>query len=318
MAQNNPVVSICCITYNHESFIRQCLDGFVMQKTNFPFEIIVHDDASLDNTANIVKDYEVKYTDSFRCVYQSENQFYKQNVLINILFPMSQGKYIALCEGDDYWTDPYKLQKQVDFLEANPEYSLCFHNAIKLYHDEDKETELFAQYTKSDYYPEDIIHEWLIPTASVVFRNVFLDHGLPGYMNNIAIGDFPLFLYLGEFGKYRCIDEPMSVYRILSTGHVKSELNSEKYYIMSKEMSAILAEYYKPKYKKDFAVRIAFDNYYLARFAARKGKRKSAIAFLLQSIKADPYMMFRDRNKYKYITLRRLFPKILLDILKGK
>ena len=108
---NNIKVSICCVTYNHENFLRQCLDGFVMQKTNFQFEILVHEDASTDGTEEIVKLYEEKYPNLFRCVYQSENQFLKQNTLVNILFKMAKGKYIALCEGDDYWTDPYKLQK---------------------------------------------------------------------------------------------------------------------------------------------------------------------------------------------------------------
>ena len=124
------LVSICCVTYNHENFIRQCLDGFVIQKTNFVFEILVHEDASTDKTALILKQYETNYPQLFRCVYQSVNQFAIQNTLVNILFPMAKGKYIAICEGDDYWTDPYKLQKQVDFLEANPEFSICTHNVI--------------------------------------------------------------------------------------------------------------------------------------------------------------------------------------------
>lgn len=97
-----------------------------MQQTNFPFEILVHEDASTDNTSVILREYEIKYPNLFRCVYQSENQFFKQNTLTNILFPMSKGKYIAFCEGDDYWTDPHKLQKQVDFLEENPDYNIVW------------------------------------------------------------------------------------------------------------------------------------------------------------------------------------------------
>ena len=129
------LVSICCMAYNHEKFIRQCLDGFVMQKTTFAFEILVHEDASTDNTASIVSEYESKFPHLFRCVYQTENQFKKQNTLVNILFKMAKGKYIALCEGDDYWTDPLKLQKQVDFLEANEDYTICFHDVYALYPD---------------------------------------------------------------------------------------------------------------------------------------------------------------------------------------
>src|SRR5687767_12631322 len=105
-----PLVSICCVTYNHGRFLRDCLEGFVMQETTFPFEILVHEDASTDDTAAILREYELKYPHLFRCVYQTENQFALQNTLINILFPMVRGKYIAMCEGDDYWIHPLKLQ----------------------------------------------------------------------------------------------------------------------------------------------------------------------------------------------------------------
>lgn len=113
----NPLVSISCITYNHVSYIRQCLDGFLMQKTDFPFEIVVHDDASTDKTAEIVREYEKKYPNIIKPIYELENQYSKPGISINdITFPYLRGKYIALCEGDDYWIDENKLQMQVDFL----------------------------------------------------------------------------------------------------------------------------------------------------------------------------------------------------------
>lgn len=124
----NPIVSIICITYNHEQYIRQCLDGFMMQVTNFPFEVLIHDDASTDNTANIIREYEAKYPDVIKPIYQSENQYSKGvKIGLTYLYPKAKGKYIAECEGDDYWTDPLKLQKQVDFLEKNLEFSFCCH-----------------------------------------------------------------------------------------------------------------------------------------------------------------------------------------------
>ena len=129
-SMHKPLVSVCCMTYNHENYIRQCLDGFVMQQTNFAFEILVHEDASTDSTASIVREFEAKHPHLFRCVYQTKNQFAIQNTLINILFPMSRGKYIALCEGDDYWIDPLKLQKQVDFLEGNKDFSGIHSNVL--------------------------------------------------------------------------------------------------------------------------------------------------------------------------------------------
>lgn len=129
---NTPLVSICCITYNHAQFIRKCLDGFLMQKTDFPIEILIHDDCSTDGTTEIVREYEAKYPDLIFPLYEEENQ-YQQGKAAEIDFynyRRARGKYIAYCEGDDYWTDPLKLQKQVDFMEANPEYSVCFHNYV--------------------------------------------------------------------------------------------------------------------------------------------------------------------------------------------
>ena len=127
--QNNepPVVSICCITYNHEPYIRDCLEGFVMQQTSFPFEVLIHDDASTDHTADIIREYEAKYPDIIKPIYQTENQYSKKIGSINATFnyPRAQGKYIALCEGDDFWNDENKLQIQYDFMEAHPDYSMC-------------------------------------------------------------------------------------------------------------------------------------------------------------------------------------------------
>lgn len=116
-----PLASICCITYNHASYIQEAIDSFLMQKTTFPFEILVHDDASTDGTTEILLGYAKKYPDIIKPIIQTKNQYTKCG-LINprFVFPKAKGKYIALCEGDDYWTDPSKLQKQVSFLENNP------------------------------------------------------------------------------------------------------------------------------------------------------------------------------------------------------
>lgn len=125
-----PLVSISCITYNHEPYIVQALDGFLMQKTSFPFEVLVHDDASTDRTADIIREYEKKFPKIIKPIYQKENQYSKgfTSVTATWNFPRAQGKYMALCEGDDYWIDENKLQMQVDFLENNPEYGMCYTN----------------------------------------------------------------------------------------------------------------------------------------------------------------------------------------------
>lgn len=128
---NRPLVSICCVTYNHAPFIRQCLDGFLMQQ-GVDYEILIHDDCSTDGTTEIIRGYAAKYPDIIKPLYEEENQFCKpgRESMDFYNYRRAKGKYIACCEGDDYWTDPLKLQKQVDFMEAHPEYSVCFHGVV--------------------------------------------------------------------------------------------------------------------------------------------------------------------------------------------
>lgn len=124
---NRPLVSIKNLVYNHEKYIAQALDGFLMQKTDFPFEVIVHDDASTDNSAQIIREYEKKFPSIIKPIYETENQYSKHDgSLGRIVNSKLSGKYVALCEGDDYWIDENKLQMQVDFLQNNPEYGLTY------------------------------------------------------------------------------------------------------------------------------------------------------------------------------------------------
>lgn len=129
---NTPLVSICCVTYNHAPFIRKCLDGFLMQQMDFSIEILIHDDCSTDGTTEIIREYEARYPDLIFPLYEEENQYQqgKAREIDLYNYRRARGKYIAYCEGDDYWTDPHKLQKQVDFMEANPEYTVCFHDYV--------------------------------------------------------------------------------------------------------------------------------------------------------------------------------------------
>ena len=148
-----PLVSICCITYNHAKYIRQCLEGFLMQKTSFSYEIVINDDCSTDGTTDIIREYEARYPNLISPIYHAENEYSKgvRGMFATYCFPKAKGKYIAMCEGDDYWIDPLKLQKQVDFMEENPDYSMCFHNAMRLNERaEDKERiKSFCNFNKS-------------------------------------------------------------------------------------------------------------------------------------------------------------------------
>ena len=187
---NKPLVSICCLTYNHEPYIKECIEGFLMQKTNFSFEVLIHDDASIDNTANIIRSYEKKYPDIIKPIYQTENQFSKGvRVTLVFQFPRAQGKYIALCEGDDYWIDPYKLQKQVDFLESNPEIVMTFGNAYIIDHTGNyrKQGLYFNEAYPKIYTPEMVIGLGM-PTLTIVFRNSNLI--FPEWFFKTMSGDF--------------------------------------------------------------------------------------------------------------------------------
>lgn len=209
----SPLVSIICNTYNHVNYIRQCLDGFLMQETNFPIEILVHDDASTDGTADIVREYEDKYPGLIKPIYQAENQ-YSKGVKVSLKYQYSRanGKYIALCEGDDYWTDPLKLQKQVDFLESNPEYSMACSDATILTNN--GELEWCRYIIDTDVSVNDIIVNGglFIQTASYLYRRAIMDK-YPDCCINCHVGDYPLIIFSALSGKVRWFAEKQVVYR---------------------------------------------------------------------------------------------------------
>lgn len=122
------MVSVCVLSYNHEKYLRDCLEGIVMQRTTFPIEAWVHDDASTDKSQEIIKEYQQRYPEIIKPILQTENQYSKKegSILAMHLYPKCTGKYVALCEGDDYWIDPNKLQKQVDYMESHPDVGLCY------------------------------------------------------------------------------------------------------------------------------------------------------------------------------------------------
>lgn len=226
MDQNEVIVSVCCITYNHAPYIRQCLDGFMMQQTNFAFEVLIHDDASTDGTTEIIKEYEAKYPDIIKPIYEEENQWVKGrrgSAVFN--FPRAKGKYIAMCEGDDYWTDPLKLQKQVDFLESNPQYSMACSDAI--IQTTGGELNWSRYYTNVDIPVEDIIINGglFVQTASYIFRRDLLNN-YPNFCKQCHVGDYPLIIYAALNGNVRWFAEKQVVYRF-SMGNSWTATNSK-------------------------------------------------------------------------------------------
>ncbi|MBL8002785.1 MAG: glycosyltransferase [Flavobacteriales bacterium] len=211
-------MSICCITYNHAAYIREALDGFVQQRTTFPIEVIVHDDASTDGTADIIRQYVREHPGLFKPILQTENQYSKQRGLVTRnVFRAAKAPFIAWCEGDDHWTDPLKLQKQVDFLQANEAHVMCFHRAMLL---KQGRMELHAIPEGVDLRNvrvEDLLAEYnFIATGSIVFRNITSE--LPDWFWGMPFGDLALYIFLGSRGRIACLPDTMSVYRLVGDG----------------------------------------------------------------------------------------------------
>ncbi|WP_281231890.1 glycosyltransferase family 2 protein [Flavobacterium gelatinilyticum] len=212
MVNENFVVSVNMITYKHEPYIKQAIEGVLMQQTNFDYELIIADDCSPDATQDIINDIIKKHPRGNKIKYfrHKENIGMQENGIF--AFNQCSGKYMALCEGDDYWTDPLKLQKQVDFLEANPDYVLCFHPINILKKDGEIVDDFITKIPENYEILETLAkHGNYIHTPSVVFRKVITN--LPFEFRLTPIGDYFLYIILAEFGKIKYLEDKMAVYR---------------------------------------------------------------------------------------------------------
>ncbi len=221
MNVSKPFVSVAVMTYQHARYIRECLDGILMQKTDFPFEICLGEDESIDGTREICKEYAEKYSDKIRLFLRSRKDVIYMNGFATGRFNFTEtlkackGKYIALCEGDDYWTDPLKLQKQVDFLEKNSGYSICFHN-VKVLKDSEFNNDYLTWKVPETTTLNCLINGNYIHTVSCVFRNNFGGNPLPDILYKSPLGDYALHIINAQYGKIKKLDDCMAVYRIHS------------------------------------------------------------------------------------------------------
>lgn len=215
MNNNEVMVSVFCITYNHENFIRDTLEGFLMQKTNFKYEVLVHEDASTDGTAEILRDYEQHHPDIIKVVYERENQYGKGiDYFYDILAPISKGKYIAICEGDDAWIDEDKLQLQVDYMEGHQDCSLIGHKAFLQYPPNwagERDARSMGYRYEGIVPYESMFKEWKIPTGSFLFRkDIYME--MPQFFRDAPTGDEPIEFYLAGRGNVYFMNRVMSVY----------------------------------------------------------------------------------------------------------
>ena len=249
---NDIIVSIICTVYNHERFLRKCLDGFIMQKTNFKFEVLIHDDASTDNSAQIIKEFEKLYPQIIKPIYQKENQYSKCipfNWKYNI--PRALGKYIAICEGDDFWTDDHKLQSQYDILEAHPDVIMSVHRVCVVNENGEPTDQLMPTkeqfdneriMTRDEWIDLQLEYAWYFQTSCFFFRKDAIDNIIdknirtenwidkrPEFMRIAPTGDEPLMLFLCQKGGLAYINREMSSYRIGSVGSWTTSMrNKEK------------------------------------------------------------------------------------------
>ena len=309
-----PLVSVCCITYNQEPYIAQALDGFLMQKTSFPFEILIHDDASTDRTADIIREYEAKFPKLIKPIYQKENQYSKGNrsILASFVYPRAKGKYMALCEGDDYWIDENKLQMQVNFLENNPEYGMCYSKAKQYIQSKQQ----FNKNSVGDAFDgfEDLLKNGnRIPTLTTVYRKDLLDK----YQKEIQpsnkgwlMGDYPMWLYFSHESKVKFFDKVTAVYRVLeeSASHsvdVEKQLEfSSSYYNISK----YFAELYNFEIPEFDIEKLLFDIYF--GYFKMSGK-----TMFLDRMRGVYEISNISTLKYKMIYMLSFFPKFLLFVL---
>ena len=223
-----PLVSVRCKTYNHEPYIAQAIDSFLMQETRFPFEVIVHDDASTDNTANIIRSYAEQYPRILRTVFETENQYSKGIRSTKKTDSMARGKYLAVCEGDDFWIEPEKLTIQVQCFEDNSDLMVCLHSGKQVFENGEESGKLISFDGSGDRFLSlneliyDFGQNW--PTASIMYRKSAVDCPPPFFM----YGRVGRVMSAALQGQVFYIDKPMAVHRSQAKGSWTQRHNADR------------------------------------------------------------------------------------------
>lgn len=307
LEENMVIVSVVCMTYNQEKYIKDAIESFLMQKTNFKYEIIIHDDASSDNTALIIKKYEQEHPDVIKTICQQKNQYSQNvNILQEYLIPMTRGKYIAFCEGDDYWTDVYKLQKQVDALEKNVQCTVCAHAVSIVTSKEKKKIGEMAPSQETTIFPvEKVILEGggFVGTNSLMLKKeIFKD--IPQF-RRIYPFDYSLQIWGALRGGMLYLADCMADYRAQADSSWSITMKNNpalkmKHYARIIEMLRSLDQYTQGKYKTEIRYSIQLQEYSILLL---KGDYKKIIKGEYESI-------FREEsvaNRFK-IYIRVIFP----------
>lgn len=252
--QQDIVLSVCVRTHNQERFIREALDSVLRQHTAFPFEIIISDDASSDGTVAILQEYQMQYHDKIRLLLSETNSGGPEN--LKRVIEASNAKYVTCLDGDDFYTDDYKLQKQVDVLEAHPEYAACFHNTWYA----DETGRLYGLFNRPDFHAihdarEFIRERWFVPIHSAVLRREYIE--FPEWYNTVMNDDYVVHLSVAKHGPYYFMQDVMVAYR----RHTQNtSIAYRNQIVMNAQLCTILENMkslYPAVYAADFNARIA-------------------------------------------------------------
>ncbi len=298
-----PLLSVAVITYNHEHYITETLDGILMQETDYPFEIVIHDDCSTDNTANILEEYAKKYPNLIKLILQKENQYSQGIKIERILFPKLLGKYIAMCEGDDYWIDPYKLQIQLDEMRKIENCQMSFHSAVNRWEDKSKKNKITTR--QADGNKLFSLNEIILgggafcPTASLVFEKEATDN-LPPLFDRAPTADYLLQIFGSLKGGALYIDRPMSVYRLNSIGSWSSAMLD----IMKKEK----------EFKRILVTLNEIDEYFDLQFHSEIIERESDVyhELALANLLNNDFVKFKENINASYDLSEKKSKKLLL------
>lgn len=261
MTTNKPLVSVVMLAYNHEKFIAQAIESVLMQQVNFTYELIIGEDLSKDKTLQIALDYKTKYPEIITVLEDKVNLGMALNA--RRVTECAQGKYIATLEGDDFWTDKNKLQTQVDFMEANAGFSVCFHNANVLpEYDSSIQPYLQNNLSKDVFTINDVVGTWFMATCTLLFRRDFIIP-LPAWFNNVASGDIVYIVLLAAKGHIKFIDKVMATYRLHSAGisflHVGKKRLTDRvamYHLLDEELNLKYHSLFKKAILTQYRIRL--------------------------------------------------------------
>lgn len=308
------MVSICCLVYNHERYLRKCIEGFLMQKTNFKYEVLIHDDASTDKSQEIIREYEKKYPGIIKPIYQVENQYSKgKKITLEYQYPRVRGRYVAFCEGDDFWTDETKLQQQVDCLEKHKNSYISGHQVRIIDERGNKLNRVWTQggqktgtiSSKNSIKLMSRIEGPWFHTSSFLFRAEGMDeliNNTPEFMAKSLIGDFTILLFCSSKGDVEYIDKEMGCYRMGSISSITRNHFAGKRIELKKniiETYLLFNQYTGNRYTEEVNEDITYQE---SRLLFLEGKYADMLK--------PKYRKYYSKKRYLFLKILSIFPAL--------